>query len=535
MSEKEGGAAWVAQGALPVVEFKDDQDWAILKTVFEQKSAEAGTGGEQAIAVLDGHLRFVVANSAFGVLLGHSTQQLVGQPLRAFGEHPVGRGIAQLPFSRLEGSVQQLLWTDDEHFLALVLSVGWMEAAEKVFVLAVTLAPQPWPAAAFHAVEAVHGQPGEGLWPSAVEGLHVLLSLGGANHPLEQLLDVVYEQANRLLGVSGMAVLWGGGQDTAQLHPLYVQGSGGGGQLDPLLWVQLQTQGQPVELPAVETAAGTVRRLAVPLLFGADQQGVLVFDKSGGCQLLTEESQSLLSWLADQVLIAYGADQLQKKAKTAAALQERERLARELHDAATQSIYSLTLFAEAVRRQAAEGRIEQTKTYLQQLSDVARQALRELRLLLYELQPARLEQVGLVAALQQRLEAVELHTGIQAHLVVNGPLHLPAVVEEGLYRICQEALNNTLKHALATEVTVQLLCEKNAVHLSVEDNGVGFDVHDRRVLNGVGIRTIRERVRLMNANFSIVAAPQQGAHLHVWLAVPTAATHREDPAGLSVE
>jgi signal transduction histidine kinase len=141
-----------------------------------------------------------------------------------------------------------------------------------------------------------------------------------------------------------------------------------------------------------------------------------------------------------------------------------------------------------------------------------------------------------VEALRQRLEAVELHTGIQAHLVVDRPLHLPAVVEEGLYRICQEALNNTLKHALATEVTVQLFCAERAVHLSVEDNGVGFDVHDLRVLNGVGIRTIRERVRLMNANFSIVAAPQQGAHLHVWLAVPAAAAaYGEDPADLSVE
>jgi len=526
----------VAQRDRPVVQFSYDQDLAVVKSVSEQKPAEAGAGGEQAIAILDVQLHFVVANPAFGALLGRPPQELVGQPLRAFGEHPVGRGIAQLPFSQLEGAVRQLLWTDDERCLALVLSVGWMPAAEKVFVLAVMSASQPGSVAPFHAVEAVHGQPGEGLWPCAVEGLHALLSLGGANHPLERLLDVVYAQAYRLLGISGMAVLWGSGEDTAQLQPLYVQGSSGCGPLDPLLWLQLQAQGQPVELPAVETAAGPVRRLAVPLLFGGELQGVLVFDKSGGCQLPTEESQSLLSWLADQVLIAYGADQLQKKAKTAAALQERERLARELHDAATQSIYSLTLFAEAVRRQAAEGRIEQTQTYLQQLSDAARQALRELRLLLYELQPARLEQVGLVEALRQRLEAVELHTGIQAHLVVDRPLHLPAVVEEGLYRICQEALNNTLKHALATEVTVQLFCAERAVHLSVEDNGVGFDVHDLRVLNGVGIRTIRERVRLMNANFSIVAAPQQGAHLHVWLAVPAAAAaYGEDPADLSVE
>ena len=104
---------------------------------------------------------------------------------------------------------------------------------------------------------------------------------------------------------------------------------------------------------------------------------------------------------------------------------------------------------------ASVGQLDRVQEYLT-LSDTAQQALKQMRLMLYELRPAVLEQVGLVQALTQRLDAVEQRAGINARLDVAEPLRLSPVVEESLYRICQEALNNALKHASASNVVVRL-------------------------------------------------------------------------------
>lgn len=157
-------------------------------------------------------------------------------------------------------------------------------------------------------------------------------------------------------------------------------------------------------------------RLAVPLLIENQIRGALVLDLKA--PHLSPNAHQVAEWLADQVIVAQGADRLQQKAQKAAALQERERLAREMHDAVMQSIYSLSLFAEAGKRFASSGQIDRVQEYLQQLSETAKQALKELRLLLYELQPAVLEQVGLVEALRQRLDAVERRNGITTRLEV---------------------------------------------------------------------------------------------------------------------
>ena len=138
-----------------------------------------------------------------------------------------------------------------------------------------------------------------------------------------------------------------------------------------------------------------------------------------------------------------------QRAQDATTLEERERLVRELHDAVTQSIYSLTLFAEAGRRLASASQSERVQEYLTLLGDTAQQAMKQMRLMLYELRPAVLEQVGLVQAVTQRLDAVERRAGINARLEAAESLRLSPVVEESLYRICQEALNNALKHSSA--------------------------------------------------------------------------------------
>ena len=195
--------------------------------------------------------------------------------------------------------------------------------------------------------------------------------------------------------------------------------------------------------------------VGVPMRAKGKVLGVFSVFGEDGHQFRVEE-MTLLASIADQVGVAVEHARLYQQAEQLAVLEERERLARDLHDSVTQSLYSLTLFAEAGRRLVRTGDLERAEGYLARLGETAQDALKEMRLLVYELRPPALEREGLVGAIQQRLGAVERQAGVKAHLLVDDMIELPASVEEGLYRIAQEALNNALKHAAATSVTVRI-------------------------------------------------------------------------------
>jgi signal transduction histidine kinase/ligand-binding sensor domain-containing protein len=199
----------------------------------------------------------------------------------------------------------------------------------------------------------------------------------------------------------------------------------------------------------------------------------------------------------------------------AAVLAERHRLARDLHDSVTQSLYSLTMFAEATRHQAAEQEAEQIAGQADQIGRVAQQALREMRLAVYELRPPELAQAGLARALRRRLAAVEGRAGITGRVVVNEWGPLPAEVEANLFRIAQEALNNTLKHAAAQTVTVTLDRRDAQVRLVVADDGCGFAPDERPGRGGLGLAGIRERVAEMGGTVSIDSRPGDGTCITV--------------------
>jgi len=206
------------------------------------------------------------------------------------------------------------------------------------------------------------------------------------------------------------------------------------------------------------------------------------------------------------------------EAQARAALEERQRLARELHDSVTQSLYSLTLLAEAGRRTAAAGDLEKTGGLIARLGETAQQALKEMRLLVFELRPLALETEGLVDALQHRLEAVEKRAGVQTQLRAENLPDLPAAVEHGLYRIAQEALNNALKHSGAAAITVSLRAEAGRVELEIADDGRGFAAAAARDGGGLGLVSIRERAEALGGQASVAAQPGGGAR--VWVSVP---------------
>jgi signal transduction histidine kinase len=199
------------------------------------------------------------------------------------------------------------------------------------------------------------------------------------------------------------------------------------------------------------------------------------------------------------------------QAQELAVLQERSRMARELHDSVTQSLHSSTLLAEAGQRLISSGDIERARGYLIRLGEISQQALKEMRLLVYELRPLALREVGLVGALKQRLDAVERRSGVEVQLSIEEELDLPESIEEELYRIAMEALNNALKHANPSKVSVSLtLREKRSIpciELSIIDDGVGFDPDERAAEGGLGLISMKERIEKLGGELTIVSKP----------------------------
>jgi signal transduction histidine kinase len=185
----------------------------------------------------------------------------------------------------------------------------------------------------------------------------------------------------------------------------------------------------------------------------------------------------------------------------------------------TQSLYSLTLLAEAGQRLVDAGDAPRAGEYLGRLGEISQQGLKEMRLLVHQLRPLVLKREGLVGALQDRLDAVEKRAGVDARLMVEGTVALPESVEDELYRIAQEALNNALKHAASTAVKVTIRAEDKQVSLVIEDNGIGFDPESAGSDGGLGLVGMRERAQRLGGSLTLVSAPAKGTMVRVDLEV----------------
>lgn len=342
---------------------------------------------------------------------------------------------------------------------------------------------------------------------------------------LEQVLDIVCAEAQGLIGATGSAVLlltdraWLEvrhrlGQPLAATDRLPVDGSLAG---------LVVRQGEPVMLndPAFRLAqvyqwpSDLTALLAVPLHANGGVIGVLdVVNKPGG---FTGEDARVMSVFANQAAMAIEHARLQQQAKQLAVLEERERLARELHDSVTQSLYSVNLYANAATLALAAGKQETTAGYLQELQDTAQEGMRDMRLLIFQLHPPELETEGLVAVLQARLAAVEARAGLQTDFRVEGERRLPIAIEEEFYWIAQEALNNVLKHAQAQHVTVRLHFTRTTIGLDVRDDGVGFDPEavQPEGRGGVGLRSIAERAARLGGKLTYESKLGEGTRVRV--------------------
>jgi len=272
------------------------------------------------------------------------------------------------------------------------------------------------------------------------------------------------------------------------------------------------------ELRVLVEAEGIRLVVSTPLLAKGKTLGAIDLGSTVSRTIQPEEI-SMLAAIGHQIGVAVENAQLYQQAQQLAVIKERNRLARDLHDSVMQALYGVTLYAEAAWRQLSSGDIEVTGDHLREIRTTAQEALREMRLLIFELRPPVLKQEGLIAALQARLESVEERVGMQTQLEVEGDGRLPPEVEEGLYRVAVEALNNALRHSFARRVTVRLCQDGQNVKFVVQDDGIGFDpaaIRERG--GGLGLRGMEERVARLGARFTLQSAPGKGTEVRVEVA-----------------
>lgn len=233
-------------------------------------------------------------------------------------------------------------------------------------------------------------------------------------------------------------------------------------------------------------------------------------------QPISVEDVALFSALTDELCLILEIEQRRREATRYAVIEERHRLARDLHDSITQSLHSLMLTAENARS-VAHSDPQRLDQFLLHLLGSARYALTETRLLLYELRPHQEQQLSLIDMVQIRLESVERRVGIAASVNLKGETPWPAVWEHDLYSLILEALNNALKHAQATEVHIVITSMPDQFTLRIDDNGCGF-IPARSSRGGMGMISMAGRSQQLGGVLRIES--QQGHGTAIELIIP---------------
>jgi two-component system nitrate/nitrite sensor histidine kinase NarX len=224
--------------------------------------------------------------------------------------------------------------------------------------------------------------------------------------------------------------------------------------------------------------------------------------------------------VANQAAITMVNTELYKDAQTLAVLEERQKLARNLHDAVNQSLFSAGLIAEVLPR-LWEREPDAARRALEDLRRLTRGALAEMRALLAELRPSTLTDTDLGDLLRLLGNAFIGRTNVPVAVTMTGEGTLPAEAQIVIYRICQEALNNIAKHAKATAVEIDVRHEPGALELHIRDDGRGFDSSEQTPPGHYGLSMMRERAETVGALLTITSQPGHGTELVIrWRAAP---------------
>jgi signal transduction histidine kinase len=252
--------------------------------------------------------------------------------------------------------------------------------------------------------------------------------------------------------------------------------------------------------------------MGVPLVVADQVYGGLAFYYAEP-QTFSDEQVELALTFAEQAALALENAQLRQQAAQSAVAAERSRLARDLHDAVTQTLFSASLIAEVLPR-IWERNPEEGRKRLAELRELTRGALAEMRTLLLELRPSALMETPLSDLLRQLAESITGRARVPVSIAVEGECSLPVEAKVAFYRIAQEALNNVAKHAGASHATVRLHCTSDRVDLSVRDDGRGFDAATVPP-DHLGLGIMRERASDIQAGLTIDGRPGTGTQIKI--------------------
>jgi signal transduction histidine kinase len=352
---------------------------------------------------------------------------------------------------------------------------------------------------------------------------------------LKPLLGLILDQLKLVIDYTGASILIVEGEDLvyldarnpipqeqlAQLHfPIQTLG---------LIWQTLNSR-QSIIVPdileetplaqAVRTVMGDLREtifyyvhtwMAVPLILRDRVIGMLVLT-SNQEHAFTERHATLALAIANQAAVAIENARLYEQAQDLAALEERQKLARELHDSVSQILYGISLGVHTARTllDRDPGLVAEP---LDDVLSLAKAGLAEMRALIFELRPESLETEGLVSALAKQAAALHARHDIPIETDLCAEPELPLKVKQELYRVAQEALHNTIKHAQASQVYIRLDQTAEAIFLEIRDNGAGFDTQES-FPGHLGLLSMRERLEKIGGELSIESSPGQGTHVH---------------------
>ncbi len=520
-----------------------------------------------AILMVDREGRIVGANQRAGALFGYPRQELLGRPLAhllppelrdAHAAHMAA--FFQAPRSRPMGQELELM-AQRRDGARFPVEVGLSHMTVQGETLAVAFVTDI--TARRQAAQALQRQAAElerrveertqeiERRRQAAEGLREILAVLNTNRPLDEILSRILAQAERLIQVDAAAIYRlereGGplrlqvalGLDRTFVHHLTVPlGWGAVGRAiqerrpviipdNSALFAEIVTQTNPNAHPhlrdfLVRHAIRYRSVLSVPII---TQNGIY-----GGLSLyqersrhFSEEEVALVTSLADHAALAIENARLREQAELSAAAAERSRLARDLHDAVTQTLFSTSLIAEVLpllwERNPDEGRRR-----LQELRELTRGALAEMRTLLLELRPSALIEAHLPELLRQLAEAITGRARVPIAVTVDGEGQLPSEVRIALYRIAQEALNNVARHANASQAWVHLRYfhrgrpgqpkDATRVELVIQDNGSGFEPSQDRP-GHLGLKIMRERAQDIDAVLILASRPGEGTRITV--------------------
>jgi signal transduction histidine kinase len=259
----------------------------------------------------------------------------------------------------------------------------------------------------------------------------------------------------------------------------------------------------------------TIQRPLRILQFGGLFVAALV---SGGTYLFVHRQAELARAYARQKAITEQNVRLHEQAQELAVLQERQRIARELHDSVSQALYGIGLGARTAHT-LLERNPAQAIGPVEYILSLAEGALAEMRALILELRPDSLEREGLVSALNRHAQALHARYGLEVDLDLGDEPDLPIETKEGLYRIAQEALTNAVKHAQATHVEIRMQASDDGLTILIRDDGIGFDPK-AEYPGHVGLHTMRERAEKLGGTLHVDSTPGQGTRILATLLQP---------------